>query len=116
MRLLVCGGRDYSDVDFLEQSLDLVKRDHNIDVVIHGAARGADTLAGNWATKNNIPLEVYPAQWNLYGKSAGYKRNKQMLDEGKPDLVIAFPGGAGTRMMMRIAKEAGVEVLEISST
>ena len=81
--------------------------------IISGAARGADSMAVDWAISNYACFKEFPANWDKYGKSAGYKRNIQMLKEGKPDLVIAFPGGRGTEMMCELAKEAGVEVRRI---
>jgi UDP-N-acetylmuramoylalanine-D-glutamate ligase len=60
-------------------------------------------------------LEVYPADWKLHGKSAGHIRNQQMLDESKPDIVIAFPGGRGTANMIKRAKKAGVEVFQVDT-
>ena len=81
--------------------------------VIHGGSSGADALAGRWAHLASIPYTVYPANWERHGKAAGPLRNQRMLDEGKPDLVIAFPGGRGTADMVRRAKEAGVEVREV---
>ncbi len=70
-------------------------------------------MAGEWADCNWVQSKEYPAQWEKYGRRAGYLRNKQMLEEGKPELVIAFPGGVGTRMMVQLAKTAGVEVIEV---
>src|SRR5690348_8540698 len=61
--------------------------------IISGAARGVDTVALDWAVINWCPSEEYPADWDTHGKAAGPIRNKQMLEEGKPDLVVAFPGG-----------------------
>lgn len=110
-RILVCGGRDYNDWDQVCWALAPYKSTET--VIIHGGARGADSLAFKWAKENNIPYKTYLANWERYGKSAGFIRNKQMLDEGKPDLVIAFPGGKGTKMMVDIAKKAGVEVIEV---
>lgn len=81
--------------------------------IIHGCANGVDTIAGGWA-KGYYNIEEYPAQWDKYGKSAGFIRNKQMLEEGKPDIVIAFPGGKGTKMMVDLAKKAGVEVIDFN--
>ena len=66
-----------------------------------------------WAKDNNMKLKVYPADWELHGKSAGPIRNQQMLIEGKPDLVLAFPGGKGTAHMVSIAKKKGVKVIEV---
>lgn len=83
-------------------------------VIISGMANGVDTVAIEWAVMNWCSLEEYPADWKQYGKAAGPIRNQRMLDEGKPDLVIAFPGGRGTADMVRKAKAAGIEVREIA--
>lgn len=113
MKVLVCGGRDYEDYDRLEDELNLLERAYGSLTIISGCARGADTLAIRYAEKYNDPLERYPAKWHQYGNRAGPIRNQQMLDEGKPDIVVACPGGTGTAHMVSIAKKAGVEVIEI---
>lgn len=109
MRVLVCGGRDFDDYDLMEKTLD----QYQITTIIHGAARGADLFSDRYAAAKGLKREAYPANWNLYGNSAGPIRNQYML-ESKPDLVIAFPGGRGTADMVSRAKKAGVEVVEIS--
>lgn len=81
--------------------------------IIHGGATGVNTIADEWAVVNWTGLEAYRADWDKYGKAAGPIRNKQMLTEGRPDLVVAFSGGRGTAGMIKLAKEAGVEVLEV---
>lgn len=111
MRVLVCGGRDFKNDDFMKKVLDEYR--YTATCIIHGAARGADKLAHNWAGWNKIQVEAYYANWNKHGKAAGPIRNQQMLDEGKPDLVIAFPGGNGTRDMVTRAKKAGIRVIEV---
>lgn len=115
MRVLVCGGRDFIDYGLVYRTLDKIKDQEIVSCVIHGGARGADSLGKRWADETETPSREFPADWNRYGKSAGYVRNKQMLDEGRPNLVVAFPGGKGTYMMIKLAKEAGLEVLEISN-
>jgi len=115
MRVLVCGGRDFSDRTLLKATLDHLAP----SVVISGGARGADALAAEWAEATGwnvggVHLEEFPADWTAHGKAAGPIRNQQMLDEGKPDLVVAFPGGRGTADMVRRARAAGVEVREIA--
>jgi hypothetical protein len=113
-RVLVCGGRDYADKAKVYQTLDALLSDNpSVLRIIHGAARGADSLASQWAKDRGITEIAYPADWKSYGKQAGYIRNTQMLQEGQPHLVVAFPGGAGTAMMIRIARSAGVTVKEI---
>jgi hypothetical protein len=117
MRVLVCGGRHYG--------FKLEQRDHVWGVlseyedieIIHGNARGVDKTSGAFAETHERPHHVYPAQWEKYGKAAGPIRNKQMLDEGKPDLVIAFlaPNSRGTQNMIDQATKAGlpVKIVEI---
>lgn len=111
MKVIVCGGRDYDDRLHLEETLDLFHERFPIAELIHGAARGADTMAGNWAKSRNIPkITGVPANWDVDGKSAGYLRNVRMAEMG-PDLVIAFSGGRGTMMMIGIALKMGIDVL-----
>lgn len=107
MRVLVCGGRDYDDADFLRRSLWQLHMQPLFDLVIQGGAKGADQLAEQWCMDNAIPYLCVPAPWPTKGKSAGILRNLRML-EYRPDLVVAFPGGNGTAHMIRIAQEAGV--------
>jgi UDP-N-acetylmuramoylalanine-D-glutamate ligase len=120
MRVLVCGGRDYDDFTLVNSVLVDVYIENKMSkmTIIQGGAKGADFLSRAWANwKRDAGADIdwveYPADWKTHGKAAGYIRNKQMLDEGKPDLVVAFPGGRGTADMIRQAKAAGVEVMEV---
>lgn len=114
MKVLVCGGRDFNDAARVHFVLDHYHAEATgFTLVIHGAARGADSLAGQWAILRDVAQRAFPADWNRHGRSAGHKRNAQMLVEGKPDLVIAFPGGRGTADMIRQARAAGVWVVEV---
>lgn len=113
MRVLVCGGRDYADFQRLSDVLYGLLRDRVITTIISGHARGADQLAEAWAREASVDCVVFPANWDKFGRSAGAIRNRQMLTEGKPDLVVAFPGGAGTANMVKQATKAGVGVMEI---
>lgn len=111
MKVIVCGGRDYDDKDYLFACLEEFHQSTPITTLVHGAAKGADTLAGDWAaTHPEIEIKAYPANWQLYGKAAGRVRNLTMLIEEKPDCVIAFPGGFGTKHMVSIAKYAEITV------
>lgn len=114
MKVLVCGGRDYSDDKGLRTVLDAMHKTLSFSVLIHGAARGADQLAANWASSRGIPLQSFPADWQKHGRAAGPIRNEQMLRDARPDMVIAFPGGRGTAHMVRIAREAGVKVVTVT--
>ena len=117
-KILVCGGRDYDNYEKVKEILDdaVVKLYHPIKnkiTIIHGGARGADSLADRYSEEHDIDKEVYEADWENEGRSAGPKRNQRMLDEGKPDCVVAFPGGRGTQHMVNIARKKGVPVYEI---
>ena len=95
MRVLVCGGRDYTDYRAFVFAMRDVEREHGpFKTIIHGGAKGADWCAHLYATSANPREEIaFPADWKAHGRAAGPIRNQQMLDEGKPDLVVAFPGG-----------------------
>jgi hypothetical protein len=110
MRVLVCGGRNYDDRDHVWNVLSELDAASRIDVVIHGCATGADHEGMIWAQGNDKKHAPFQADWHTHGRAAGPIRNQRMLDEGKPDLVIAFPGGRGTADMIRRAEAAGVEV------
>jgi hypothetical protein len=125
--ILVCGGRKFNDWSLFSSTLDKICLDKgwitepdeygnwlpNVTIV-HGGAKGADTLATDWAVINWCYLTVYPADWKTHGKAAGPVRNQKMLEQEKIDLVVAFPGGRGTADMVRRAKQAGIEVIEIN--
>jgi len=116
MRVLVCGGRDYNDSRRVFAVLDKLHSEAGIDAIIEGGAKGADRLAREWAEHpyGCGGAETYEADWENQGSFAGPARNARMLAEGKPDLVLAFPGGRGTADMCRKARRAGVEVVEIA--
>lgn len=119
MRVLVCGGRDYADREHVDNTLSKIDAERGpISCVIHGAARGADTLGMGWGkalaqTGRPIKQRPFPADWDRDGRAVGPLRNARMLADGKPDLVVAFPGGRGTADMATRARKAGVEVIEI---
>ncbi len=108
LRVLVCGGRDFEEGALLDAALGAF----NIDIIIHGAARGADSLAAVFANKKGIPQLPCPADWGRHGWRAGYIRNLEMLSH-KPDIVVAFSGGPGTAHMVCEAMKAGITVYEI---
>lgn len=127
MRVLVCGGRKYSDWKRVCAVLDELHKQHGIEMVIHGDAAGADYHADQWAKNRSVKPVPYPAKWNdlsfpdanirrgkggkLYDTRAGSRRNQEMLDKERIDLVVAFPGGNGTADMVRKSRTAGIEVL-----
>lgn len=89
---------------------------HGTVILIHGAARGADALAHSWCLDNPRVYEIaVPAKWDLIGNAAGPARNRVMA-ELKPDVVLAFyragSGNHGTRSMVRLARDAGIALVE----
>jgi hypothetical protein len=122
LRVLICGGRYYTDFERIKATLVELGGKKTIEVVIHGAAggtdeageviRGADKFGGKAAEELGIPVKPVPADWALYGNIAGTIRNQRMLDEFDPNLVVAFPDpeSRGTWDMVRRAKKANIEV------
>ena len=111
---LICGGRDFDDRDMFNAAMgDLLRLKGCPDRVIHGAAFGADTMADGFARRMACRVSIYQPRWKEHGKAAGPIRNQQMIDEGKPNLVIAFPGGKGTADTVARARKAGIDVAEI---
>lgn len=109
--VLVCGGRAFDDGKTLFEALTSIHRQHQFRKLIHGGAKGADALADAWAKSRRVPVKEFPADWSRYGNLAGPMRNGQMLREGRPDLVVPFPGGPGTADLVRQAHKAEMEVL-----
>jgi len=113
VKVLVCGGRDYHDHARVSDTLDSINHRKTITTVIEGGARGADSLAHHWALLRGRFIHTFWAEWGVYGRKAGNVRNTKMMDRGKPDLVVAFPGGNGTQNMVTIAAIAGVRVIDL---
>lgn len=135
MRILVCGGRFFHDYGKVRawfasaKCKELMALKGPIECIIHGGATGADTLADQWARANGVMVLRFPAKWEdmsavpcvvrlnrhsgrYYNAAAGGIRNQQMLDEGKPDVCVAFTGGKGTADMVgRALKASGVIVI-----
>lgn len=115
MKVLFCGDRNWTSAKSIRRELEQLPPD---TVIIDGMARGADSIAFYEAQKLGLKSERYPALWGIYGRSAGPRRNEQMLQEGKPDLVFAFhknlEESRGTKHMVTIARKAGVEVKVIT--
>lgn len=108
MRVLVCGGRNYNDQERVFFELDELKP----TLIIHGGASGADYLAAQYAKYRGVGVVEYRADWARHGRAAGPIRNQQMIDLGRPDVVVAFPGGRGTADMIERARKV-VPVVEV---
>ena len=110
MVVLVCGSRDYTDYSKVYECLKSLE----VSQVIAGGCRGADALAVTAAKACGYPFREFPADWQKFGKAAGPIRNQRMLDEGRPDLVVAFhedwENSKGTKDMIRRARSQGIPV------
>jgi len=122
--VLVTGGRDYTDRIEVHAALDDINIERKIVTLIHGACRvdalrqnwsdlsGADKLANEWALSRKVQVVTYPANFSLYGRIGGARRrDRDMFDLGQPDIVLAFPGNAGTRNCCAIAKARKILLL-----
>lgn len=118
MNVIVTGDRNWKRMDIIERELRKLPAD---TLIIHGAARGADTLAKFAAERIGLRVindgKGFPADWKRYGKAAGPIRNQQMLDEGRPDMVLAFheniSESRGTKDMVERARKAELKVIII---
>jgi hypothetical protein len=130
VKVLVCGGRDYVDERRIHEALSLIHRNRAIAHLIHGDCRGADRVGLGWAILNGIPSTAFPADWDNidapgarirfrngrpYNAAAGMQRNSRMIQEGSPDLVVAFPGGRGTKNCVDTALKLGVAVMSVDA-
>lgn len=118
MKILVCGSRHWEDRALIARTLADKGCGYAPVKVIHGDCRGADRMAGEYAEHQGCSVFKFPADWTKYGRAAGPIRNQQMLDEGKPDLVLAFHDdierSKGTKDMVIRARNAGIPVEIIS--
>lgn len=110
VRLAIVGGRDFQDYEFMKTKLAELGKKLQIVLVVSGGARGADTLGERWADENGIPKNIFPALWDKYGKSAGFRRNRDIV--AGSDAVAAFWDGKsrGTENTIAIARAAGKPV------
>lgn len=114
IRVIIAGSRDFSDYDLLKRIL--AKRQQSLEdvTIISGTARGADRLGERFAMEHNLKLVRMPADWDRYGKRAGYLRNVAMAEyaSGATGVLYAFWDGCskGTQHMINVARKYGLEV------
>jgi len=118
MRILVCGDRNWTSY----KSIYLKLKELQPTCVIQGECKGADVLGKRAARALKCPVESYPAKWHvdgIYDRTAGPKRNRQMIVEGKPDLIIAFHAdlvnSKGTKGMIALANTYKIPVQHFTS-
>lgn len=121
IRVIVAGSRDFNDFSLVEKSLMMYFKEnqlHRNDIeIISGTARGADRLGEIFANKYGLKLTKFPADWNYYGKSAGYVRNEQMAKYANKEngVLFAFWNGTsrGTKHMIDLAKKYNLQISTI---
>jgi len=121
VKVLVCGGRNFNNYELLKKELDEILDKHfsgymvNQTYVISGMTKGADSLAVDYANERGMKVLKFPADWGKYGSKAGPIRNQQMIDEGHPNLVVAFPSihSRGTYDMIRRAEKHNIKTIVI---
>lgn len=108
MRVIIAGSREIDNYTLLEEAIQAAS--YNITLIVSGGARGVDQLGELWAKQNGVPIKRYPAEWNLYGKSAGPRRNTLMAQNA--DALIALWNGKsrGTAHMIQEAQRRGLKV------
>jgi hypothetical protein len=115
-RIIVTGSRNWSKPERVYETLEALVADKENDVIVHGdCPTGADHFAFLWCTRNNVKQERYPADWKRFGKSAGPRRNEEMVLKGA-DVCVGFPilgGSNGTWDCMNRAKQAGITVINM---
>lgn len=113
LTVLVTGSRDWVSEDVIHSWLDLIDRESRIDLLIHGdCPTGADHMADEWCRSRGVDADRHPADWEKYGKRAGFLRNDQMVKLG-PDVVLAFQRNQsrGTQMTIDLATKANIAVI-----
>ena len=107
-KIIIAGSRSFDDYTLLEQRLDCYLA-HKTDIeIVSGTASGADKLGERYAISHNIPIKRFPADWNTFGRSAGYRRNKQMAEYADACVVFWDGTSRGTQHMINLANEAGI--------
>ena len=113
---LICGGRRFADQTIFDAAMADIMDLYGCPArIVHGNARGADQMAGDFGRRMSIEVVAVPADWSKLGAVAGPVRNALMLEDYKPAVVVAMPGGLGTADMVRRARDAQwkPEVIEV---
>jgi hypothetical protein len=102
LKVLVCGGRAFNDVDFIFSEHDRLHAQYCFRMLIEGDARGVDRVAEEWASARKVEPVEFPADWAKDGRHAALIRNDRMLSDGKPDLVkISRPEGVFSMLTLQ---------------
>ena len=110
MKIIIAGGRDFSDYELLKEKCDYYLQNHSEIEIVSGTAKGADSLGEKYAAERDYPIKRFPAEWQRLGRGAGHIRNAQMADYA--DVCIIFWDGKskGTKNMIKIANKRGLKI------
>lgn len=109
-KVIVAGTRSFDDYELLRAKMDrLTSRQRDVEIV-SGTARGADQLGERYAAERGLPIKRFPADWNTYGKSAGYRRNAEMAEYADAAVVFWDGKSKGSKHMIDLARAKGLEV------
>ncbi len=110
MKVIIAGGRDFSNYPLLKQKCDYYLQNHKNITILCGKAKGADTLGEYYGIENKFKIEYYPAKWDIHGKASGVIRNKEMAN--KADALILFWDGKskGSKNMLEEAKLKNLKI------
>lgn len=108
-KTIIAGGRMFCPTKNHKLWLTALLKKLDTEIIVSGGAMGADQFGENMAEHLGLVCKVFPADWQRYGKSAGYKRNLQMAYYA--DSCIIFPGGRGTDHMKLTAENSGLHVI-----
>lgn len=117
IKVIIAGTRDFNDYAFFKKNVDYFLQGINPNneeiEIVSGNARGADKLGERYAKEHNLPVKLFPANWDKYGKRAGYLRNQEMANYS--DVLIAFwdEKSKGTKHMIDIAKKQDLTVIVV---
>ena len=114
MKLIIAGSRDFKDYEKLVNTLNTSGLINSIEEVVCGMAKGADLLGKRFAMEYNIPVKEFPADWDRYGKRAGFVRNEQMAQYGTTLLVFWDGVSRGTKHMINISRKNGLPTYVIN--
>lgn len=113
-RVIIAGGRDFTDYDRLAAFMDQWTLDNDMGPdntdFLSGEAKGADTLGKKWALSRGYKVALYPANWDLHGRSAGFKRNEEMAKNATHLVAFWNEVSKGTGNMIWVATKAGLKV------
>ena len=108
MRTIIAGSRDFHSLPVLIEAIDSCG--FEVSEVVSGRARGADRIGEEWALRNDIPIIYHPANWDKFGRSAGYIRNSEMAEDAEALIAIWDGRSHGTKNMIEVARKKGLEV------